>query len=154
MSPTILHICILYKKILSVAREDKAVRASSRLPLGGGGAARGAVLPATTSVTVLKVDVPMQDEVSENCLEIHEVSTTVRNRPPQTVPELCSTPAVRGQAPARAALRRSSPGSRGLAGVAAPRWARACPTQGSVSQAGGAEVLQRARSRGAGRNAF
>jgi len=31
--------------------------------------------PATTSVTVLEVDVPMQDEVSENFLEIHEVKT-------------------------------------------------------------------------------
>ena len=37
---------------------------------------------------------------------------------------------------------------------AAPHWARACTTQGSVLQAGGAEVLQRAHSRGAGRNAF
>lgn len=31
--------------------------------------------PAATSVTVLEVDVPMQDEVSENFLEIHEVKT-------------------------------------------------------------------------------
>lgn len=31
--------------------------------------------PVTTSVTVLEVDVPMQDEVSENFLEIHEVKT-------------------------------------------------------------------------------
>jgi len=31
--------------------------------------------PATTSVTVLEVDVPMQDEVSENFLAIHEVKT-------------------------------------------------------------------------------
>jgi hypothetical protein len=50
------------------------------------GASIGAALPATTSVTVLEVDVPMQDEVSENCLEIHEVSTTVRNRPPRPFP--------------------------------------------------------------------
>ena len=31
--------------------------------------------PAMTSVTVLEVEVPMQDEVSENFLEIHEVKT-------------------------------------------------------------------------------
>jgi hypothetical protein len=31
--------------------------------------------PATTSTLVLEVDVPMQDEVSENFLEIHEVKT-------------------------------------------------------------------------------
>ena len=31
--------------------------------------------PVATSVTVLEVDVPMQDEVSENFLEIHEVKT-------------------------------------------------------------------------------
>ena len=39
------------------------------------GASIGASLPATTSVTVLEVEVPMQDEVSENFLEIHEVKT-------------------------------------------------------------------------------
>src|SRR5215471_10015904 len=40
------------------------------------GVSIGVSLPATTSVTVLtvlEVDVPMQDEVSENFLEIHEV---------------------------------------------------------------------------------
>jgi hypothetical protein len=31
--------------------------------------------PVATSVTVLEVDVPMQDEVSENFLEIHDVKT-------------------------------------------------------------------------------
>jgi hypothetical protein len=31
--------------------------------------------PVATSVTVLEVDVPMQDEVSENFLEVHEVKT-------------------------------------------------------------------------------
>jgi hypothetical protein len=41
-------------------------------------AVEGAVLasqPAATSVTVLEVEVPMPDEVSENFLEIHEVKT-------------------------------------------------------------------------------
>ena len=31
--------------------------------------------PVATSVTVLEVDVPMQDEISENFLEVHEVKT-------------------------------------------------------------------------------
>src|SRR4029450_9889636 len=39
------------------------------------GALIGTLLPATPSVTVLEVDVPMQDEVSENFLKIHEVKT-------------------------------------------------------------------------------
>jgi hypothetical protein len=71
----------------------------------------------------------------------------------QTVPELFSAPAARVQPQheqhcAAPALAPGCP-----QGVAAPRWARACPTQGSVSQAGGAEVRRRAHSRGAGRNA-
>jgi hypothetical protein len=74
--------------VVFIGRPDIAVASTT-------GASIGAALSATTSVTVLEVDVPMQDEVSENFLEIYEVSTTVRNRPPQTVPEICSTPAAR-----------------------------------------------------------
>jgi hypothetical protein len=51
-----------------VGRPDIAVAATT-------GASVLAAHPALTSVTVLEVDVPMQDEVSENFLEIHEVKT-------------------------------------------------------------------------------
>jgi Protein of unknown function (DUF4058) len=51
-----------------IGRPDIAVASTT-------GASIFASQPATTSVTVLEVDVPMQDEVSENFLEIHEVKT-------------------------------------------------------------------------------
>jgi Protein of unknown function (DUF4058) len=51
-----------------IGRPDIAVASTT-------GASVFASQPATTSVTVLEVDVPMQDEVSENFLEIHEVKT-------------------------------------------------------------------------------
>jgi hypothetical protein len=54
--------------VVFIGRPDIAVASTT-------GASIGASLPATTSVTVLEVDVPMQDEVSENFLEIHEVKT-------------------------------------------------------------------------------
>src|SRR5262245_3301679 len=54
--------------VVFIGRPDIAVASTT-------GASIGAPLPATTSITVLEVDVPMQDEVSENFLEIHEVKT-------------------------------------------------------------------------------
>lgn len=51
-----------------IGRPDIAVAATTGVPVF-------ASQPVTTSVTVLEVDVPMQDEVSENFLEIHEVKT-------------------------------------------------------------------------------
>ena len=54
--------------LVLIGRPDIAVAATT-------GASVVASQPATTSVTVLEVDVPMQDEVSENSLEIHEVKT-------------------------------------------------------------------------------
>jgi hypothetical protein len=54
--------------LVFVGRPDLAVAPASDAPV---------VVPqlATTSTLVLEVDVPMQDEVSENFLEIHEVKT-------------------------------------------------------------------------------
>jgi hypothetical protein len=49
-------------------RPDLAVAPASGPPVV-------ALQPATTSTLVLEVDVPIQDEVSENFLEIHEVKT-------------------------------------------------------------------------------
>jgi hypothetical protein len=54
--------------VVFIGRPDIAVASTAEASLS-------ALLPATTSVTVLEVDVPMQDEVSENFLEIHEVKT-------------------------------------------------------------------------------
>jgi hypothetical protein len=54
--------------IVFIGRPDIAVASTS-------GASVFPSQPATTSVTVLEVEVPMQDEVSENFLEIHEVKT-------------------------------------------------------------------------------
>ena len=54
--------------IIFIGRPDIAVAATT-------GVSAFASQPVTTSVTVLEVDVPMQDEVSENFLEIHEVKT-------------------------------------------------------------------------------
>ena len=54
--------------LVFIGRPDIAVAATTE-------AAVFASQPATTSVTVLEVDVPMQDEVSENFLEVHEVKT-------------------------------------------------------------------------------
>ena len=54
--------------IIFIGRPDIAVAATT-------GVSVFASQPVTTSVTVLEVDVPMQDEVSENFLEIHEVKT-------------------------------------------------------------------------------
>jgi hypothetical protein len=51
-----------------IGRPDIAVASTT-------GASIVASRPAMTSVTVLEVDVPMPDEVSENFLEIHEVKT-------------------------------------------------------------------------------
>jgi Protein of unknown function (DUF4058) len=54
--------------LVFVGRPDLAVAPASDVPVL-------APQPATTSTLVLEVDVPMQDEVSENFLEIHEVKT-------------------------------------------------------------------------------
>jgi hypothetical protein len=54
--------------LVFVGRPDLAVAPASGPPVV-------APQPATTSTLVLEVDVPMQDEVSENFLEIHEVKT-------------------------------------------------------------------------------
>jgi hypothetical protein len=54
--------------IVFIGRHDIAVASTS-------GASVFSSQPAITSVTVLEVEVPMQDEVSENFLEIHEVKT-------------------------------------------------------------------------------
>ena len=54
--------------LVFVGRPDLAVAPASGPPVV-------ALQPATTSTLVLEVDVPMQDEVSENFLEIHEVKT-------------------------------------------------------------------------------
>jgi hypothetical protein len=54
--------------IVFIGRPDVAVAATTGAPVV-------APQPTSTSVTVLEVDVPMQDEVSENFLEIHEVRT-------------------------------------------------------------------------------
>jgi hypothetical protein len=54
--------------LVFVGRPDLAVAPASDAPVL-------AAQPATTSTLVLEVDVPMQDEVSENFLEIHEVKT-------------------------------------------------------------------------------
>jgi len=55
-------------ELVCIGRPDIAVAATT-------GASVFASQPATTSVTALEVDVPMQDEVSENFLEVHEVKT-------------------------------------------------------------------------------
>jgi hypothetical protein len=55
--------------LVFIGRPDIAVAATP-------GVSVCASQPATTSVTVLEVDVPMQDEVSENFLAIHEVKTS------------------------------------------------------------------------------
>ena len=54
--------------LVFVGRPDLAVAPASGPPVV-------TPQPATTSTMVLEVDVPMQDEVSENFLEIHEVKT-------------------------------------------------------------------------------
>jgi hypothetical protein len=54
--------------VVFIGRPDIAVASTT-------GASVAVSLPTTTSVAVLEVDVPMQDEVSENFLEIHEVKT-------------------------------------------------------------------------------
>jgi hypothetical protein len=54
--------------VVFIGRQDIAVAAATE----ASGSARHLV---ATSVTVLDVDVPMQDEVAENFLEIHEVKT-------------------------------------------------------------------------------
>jgi len=54
--------------IVFVGRPDIAVASVTDTSIS-------APYPLATSVTVLEVDVPMQDEVSENFLEIHEVKT-------------------------------------------------------------------------------
>jgi Protein of unknown function (DUF4058) len=54
--------------LVFVGRPDLAMAPASGPPVV-------APQPATTSTLVLEVDVPMQDEVSENFLEIHEVKT-------------------------------------------------------------------------------
>jgi hypothetical protein len=54
--------------LVFVGRPDLAVAPTSGPPAV-------ALQPTTTSTLVLEVDVPMQDEVSENFLEIHEVKT-------------------------------------------------------------------------------
>lgn len=54
--------------VVFIGRPDIAVAATTS-------ASVFASHPVTTSVTVLEVDVPMQDEISENFLEIHEVKT-------------------------------------------------------------------------------
>ena len=54
--------------LVFVGRPDLAVAPASDAPLL-------ASQPVMTSTLVLEVDVPMQDEVSENFLEIHEVKT-------------------------------------------------------------------------------
>src|SRR5215471_20036350 len=54
--------------IVFIGRPDIAVAATT-------GASVVTSQPTTTSVMVLEVDVPMQDEVSENFLEVHEVKT-------------------------------------------------------------------------------
>ena len=54
--------------LVFVGRPDLAVAPASEAPIL-------APQPATTSTLGLEVDVPMQDEVSENFLEIHEVKT-------------------------------------------------------------------------------
>src|SRR4029077_2314264 len=54
--------------IVFIGRPDIALAATT-------GESVFASQPVTTSVTVLEVDVPMQDEVAENFLEIHEVKT-------------------------------------------------------------------------------
>ncbi len=54
--------------LVFVGRPDLAVAPASDAPVL-------APQPAMTSALVLEVDVPMQDEVSENFLEIHEVKT-------------------------------------------------------------------------------
>jgi hypothetical protein len=54
--------------LVFVGRPDLAVAPASD-------AAVLTLQPATTSTLVLEVDVPMQDEVAENFLEIHEVKT-------------------------------------------------------------------------------
>src|SRR5215510_882392 len=54
--------------VVFIGRSDIAVASTTQASIG-------VSLPATASVTVLEVDVPMQDEISENFLEIHEVKT-------------------------------------------------------------------------------
>jgi hypothetical protein len=54
--------------LVFIGRPDIAVASATD-------AAGLALHPVATSVTVLEVDVPMQDEVSENILEVHEVKT-------------------------------------------------------------------------------
>jgi hypothetical protein len=54
--------------LVFVGRPDLAVAPASGSPIV-------TPQPAVTSTLVLEVDVPMQDEVSENFLEIHEVKT-------------------------------------------------------------------------------
>jgi hypothetical protein len=54
--------------LVFVGRPDLAVAPTSEAPVLD-------LQPMTTSTLVLEVDVPMQEEVSENFLEIHEVKT-------------------------------------------------------------------------------
>ena len=54
--------------VVFIGHPDIAVASTNGAPIG-------VLPPATASVTVLEVDVPRQDEVSENFLEIHEVRT-------------------------------------------------------------------------------
>jgi hypothetical protein len=54
--------------LVLVGRPDLAIAPASDSPVP-------ALQPAATASLVLEVDVPMQDEVSENFLEIHEVRT-------------------------------------------------------------------------------